>query len=160
GRIQESLDALAALQEDLETNAPAAWPAHRNGVLLARAIAYLRMAEEQNCHQGNNHDSCLFPIRGGGGHRNREGAAQAAQILEDILKEEPDNIEARWLLNVASMTLGSSPDGVPRQLLIPPTAFRSDYPLPRFDNVAREVGLDIYALSGGAVLDDFDNDGR
>ena len=69
-------------------------------------------------------------------------------------------MEARWLLNVASMTLGSYPDGVPRQFLIPPTAFRSDYPLPRFDNVAKEVGLDIYALSVGAVLDDFDNDGR
>ena len=160
GRIQESLDALAALQQDLETNAPAAWREHRNGVFLARAIAYLRMAEEENCHQGNNRDACLFPIQGGGVHRNREGATRAAQILGDILKEEPDNIEARWLLNVASMTLGSYPDGVPRPLLIPPTAFRSDYPLPRFDNVAKEVGLDIYALSGGAVLDDFDNDGR
>ena len=52
GRIQESLDALAALQQDLETNAPAAWREHRNGVFLARAIAYLRMAEEENCHQG------------------------------------------------------------------------------------------------------------
>src|SRR6185295_16004554 len=36
----------------------------------------------------------------------------------------------------------------------------AQYPLPRFDNVAKEVGVDVYGLSGGAILDDFDNDGR
>ena len=38
--------------------------------------------------------------------------------------------------------------------------FASDYPLPRFTNVAKEAGVDVYGISGGAVLDDFDNDGR
>ena len=28
------------------------------------------------------------------------------------------------------------------------------------ENVARPAGVDVYGLAGGAVLDDFDNDGR
>ena len=58
------------------------------------------------------------------------------------------------------MTLGSYPDGVPARSLIPPKVFASDYPLPRFDNVAKEAGVDVYGLAGGAILEDFDNDGR
>jgi hypothetical protein len=160
GRVRASLDALTALQKDIEENAPAIWPAHRNGVRLARAIAYLRMGEEQNCQHGSNEDSCLFPIRGDGVHRNREGATRAAEILEGVLEEEPANIQARWLLNVTSMLLGTYPDGVAPEQLIPPATFQSDYPLPRYENVAARAGVDYYALAGGAALDDFDNDGR
>jgi hypothetical protein len=160
GRVQASLDALAALQEDLEENAPAIWPAHRNAVFLARAIAYLRMGEEQNCQHQPNKDRCLFPVRDGGVHENREGATRAAEILGGILEEEPDDVQVRWLLNVTSMLLGTYPEGVPPAQLIPPETFESDYPLPRFENVAATAGVDYYALAGGAVLDDFDNDGR
>ncbi len=58
------------------------------------------------------------------------------------------------------MTLGKYPDGVPERYLIPPSTFASDYPLARFDNVAAEAGVDFSALAGGAVLEDFDGDGR
>ena len=47
----------------------------------------------------------------------------------------------------------------PERERIPPGVFESDYPLPRFDNVAREVGLYIFGMAGGAILEDFDNDG-
>ena len=59
------------------------------------------------------------------------------------------------------MTLGSYPDGClharsrsARQPLPRST------PCPRFENVAKQVGVDVYGLAGGAILDDFDNDGR
>ena len=32
--------------------------------------------------------------------------------------------------------------------------------MPAFENVAKQVGVDVYGLAGGAILDDFDNDGR
>jgi hypothetical protein len=80
-------------------------------------------------------------------------------VLERILADKPGDLAARWLLNVAHMTLGSYPSGVPERERIPPEVFTSDYPLPRFDNVAREVGLNIFGMAGGAILEDFDNDG-
>ncbi len=160
GRTEDSLAALDALQQDIEQTAPTAWPAKRNLVQLARATAYLRLGEEQNCHQSNNRDSCLMPIRGEGVHQKREGAERAAAILSAILDDAPDNLEARWLLNIAHMTLGSYPGGVSPRDLIPPSAFASEYPLPLFPNVAKDVGVDAYGLGGGAVLDDFDGDGR
>jgi hypothetical protein len=159
GRTTEALAALDALEADMKALSPEAWVAHRGKVGVLRGIANLRRAEEDNCHQLNNRESCLLPIRGGGVHRKREGSTAAVRALESVLKVEPDNLQARWLLNVASMTLGDYPARVAPRHLIPPKAFASEYPLPRFDNVAADVGLDVYGLSGGAVLDDFDNDG-
>jgi hypothetical protein len=160
GRIEDSLKALDVLQEDAEKNAAEGWALHHNRAFLQKATAYLRLGEVQNCHDGNNRDSCLLPIRGLGVHKNREGSGRAAEILEQILVEEPQNLEARWLLNIAHMTLGTYPDGVPPAQLIPPKAFASDYALPRFPNAAHEAGVDVYGISGGAVLDDFSGDGR
>ena len=77
-----------------------------------------------------------------------------------MLADDPANLRARWLLNVAHMTLGQYPAGVPAAALIPPAAFASQHALPRFPNVAGDVGLDVHGLSGGAILDDFDRDGR
>ena len=160
GRVQESIEALDQLEEYTKAEAPGAWRAGASDVLLLRAVAYLRLAEEQNCHQVNTRDSCLLPIRGQGVHRRAEGSTRAVGALLAALDLQPANLKARWLLNVAHMTLGSYPGGVPARHLIPPAVFAAEYPLPRFDNVARDVGLDVYAMAGGAVLDDFDNDGR
>jgi hypothetical protein len=159
GQIEESIQAFDSLEEDAKANAPAVWEAQGNGFEVLKATAYLRMGEEQNCHQANNRDSCLLPLRGEGIHRRREGSTRAAEILVRVLDEAPDNLQARWLLNIAHMTLGSYPDGVPRRHLIPPSVFASEYPLRRFENVAREAGVDVYGISGGAILDDFDRDG-
>jgi len=159
GRIEEGLKALAVLEDDARRNRPEYWRRHQASARMLEATAYLRMAEDENCH-GGGRDACLLPIRGGGVHVRREGSTRAVRALEAILDDRPDDLAARWLLNVAHMTLGSHPSGVPERHRIPPSVFASDYPLPRFDNVAREVGLDVFGMAGGAVLEDFDNDGR
>jgi hypothetical protein len=160
GRSRESLDAIDALEADARTSAPAVLKGAGSELLVMRAMANLRLAEEQNCQEGRNRDSCLLPIRGQGVHRKREGSTRAAELLQEALGVTPDDLTARWLLNVAHMTLGTYPEGVPARHLIPPAVFKADYPLPRFENVAHSVGIDVYALAGGAILDDFDNDGR
>ena len=66
---------------------------------------------------------------------------------------------ARWLLNIAYMTLGAYPDQVPGQYLVSPEAFQPEIDFPRFENVAPRLGLDTFNLCGGAIVDDFDNDG-
>ncbi|MBN9693486.1 MAG: VCBS repeat-containing protein [Verrucomicrobia bacterium] len=58
------------------------------------------------------------------------------------------------------MRLGQYPDQVPTRLRIPPSAFASEYPLPRFPNIATEVGLAVEDPSGGSVPEDFDGDGQ
>jgi len=160
GRTSDSLTAIEALKEDIVRSAPERWGRDRPVVELLKATAYLRLAEELNCHLANNRDSCLLPIRGEGVHQKREGATRAIEVLKGILDQDSDNLQARWLLNVAHMTLGSYPEGVSPRDLIPPATFASEYPLPAFENVAKQVGVDVYGLAGGAVLDDFDNDGR
>ena len=69
------------------------------------------------------------------------------------------NLAARWLLNIAYMTIGGYPDQVPEAQLIPPETFESADGFPRFDNVAPALGLDTFDMCGGAIADDFDNDG-
>jgi hypothetical protein len=160
GQVTESLAAIADLERRAEALNPSGYRQAASRLLLVKAVAYLRLGEQQNCNDRHGRQSCLLPIRGDGVHQRREGSEGAVQVLNGILAREPDNLRARWLLNVAHMTLGQYPDGVPAAQLIPPSAFAARYPLPRFPNVAREVGLDVYGLSGGAILDDFDRDGR
>jgi hypothetical protein len=160
GRIDDALAALADLERDAKTSDAAGWRRHLSGARRLRVLASLRLAEDQNCHLTSSRDACLLPIRGLGVHQRREGSTRAAELLEQILAEDPDDLRARWLLNIAHMTLGSYPDGVRERFRVPEAAFAPEHPLPRFPNVAREVGLDLYGLSGGAIVDDFDNDGR
>jgi FG-GAP-like repeat/ASPIC and UnbV len=129
-------------------------------LLMLQATTLMRWGEEQNCVLGHNRDSCLLPIKGQGVHTRRDGSTRAVGVLERVLKLDPSNLRARWLLNIAHMTLGSYPDGVAPRFLIPPSAFAAAHPLPAFENVAGAVGLDIYGVSGGALLEDLDEDGR
>jgi len=160
GRVDAALATLQALEADVRANDPGGWLRYRPRVQMLEVLAHLRRAEDENCHLANTRDACLAPIRGEGVHQKREGATRAVRGLDEVLRAEPDNLRARWLLNIAHMTLGSYPDGVPVRQRIPPSVFAPEFPLPRFDNVAAEAGLDLYQLSGGAILDDFDGDGR
>lgn len=126
-------------------------------------VSHLRVGETQNCCLRANPDSCILPIREGGIHTEPEGSRQAiryfTQVLERSASDSIAYLESRWLLNIAHMTLGSYPQGVPRAYLIPPGTFQSDAPFPRFLNIAADLGLDTFNLAGGACADDFNNDG-
>jgi hypothetical protein len=124
------------------------------------AVCYIRLAEQQNCVAAHGPESCIIPIEGTGIHREKAGALRAIEALTSLLHDFPDDISYRWLLNVAYMAVGDYPDGVPEAWLIPPTVFESDAEFPRFPNKAGSMGIDVHALSGGALLEDFDGDGR
>lgn len=123
------------------------------------AVAYLRLGETQNCVHCQTGESCILPIRPGGVHQKQTGSRKAIEYLLRILNRNPDHLASRWLLNIAYMTLGEYPDKVPKQLLIPPKAFESEEEFPRFVNVAKDLGIDNFSLSGGSIVDDFDGDG-
>src|SRR5262245_8568260 len=124
------------------------------------AVGYLRLGEEHNCIRHHGTESCLLPIRGPGIHTEQSGSRAAISEYAAILAQNPDDLAARWLMNIAYMTVGEYPDGVPKTSLIPPRVFDSDHEIGKFGDVAQKRGVDVNGRAGGAILDDFDGDGH
>jgi hypothetical protein len=72
----------------------------------------------------------------------------------------PDDLEVKWQLNLAYMTLGMYPAQVPPQELIPLSSFESKDNIGRFKNVGAAAGLNSFTEAGGMIVDDFENNGR
>jgi hypothetical protein len=127
------------------------------------AVAYMRLGETRNCAMRHTSESCIFPLRGGGVHVEREPSEQAVRYFTEALERvDPRDWyypRARWLLNVAEMTLGGYPEDVPAQWRIPPETFAAEEAFPRFADVAPGLGLNAFDLAGGAIAEDFDGDG-
>lgn len=125
-------------------------------------ICYLRLAEQENCISQHNCASCLIPIDTDSlaVHQFPRGSRLAVEEYTAILTANPGDLAARWLLNIAYMTLGEYPDRVPKPWLIEPSVFRSEVEFPRFYNVASYLGVDLLGMAGGVVTEDFDRDGR
>ena len=158
GRSEEALQQLAEFERLLTENHIAPSAANVSKIMLLKAVCYLRLGEQQNCLTNHNADSCLLPIRGGGVHQDKRGSTEAVKVLKEMLDTNPTTYAA-WLYNIAYMTLGQYPDSVPEQWRIPPEVFASDYDIKRFPDVAGQLGIDVDDLSGGVIMDDFDNDG-
>jgi hypothetical protein len=78
------------------------------------ALAWLRLGEQQNCTWSRNSDSCIFPIKDEGIHKERRGAAEAAkhyaELLADPSLDPEDALVYQWLQSVgASRPRHSSP---------------------------------------------------
>ncbi|MCH8903834.1 MAG: CRTAC1 family protein [Bacteroidetes bacterium] len=123
------------------------------------AIAYMRLGEQENCINNNTQESCILPFTEGGFHSDTVGSASAIIEYTSLLNRHPEDLLYRWLLNVAYMTLGKYPQEVPSQWLIPEKVFESEYEIEKFTDIASILGLDVNGLSGGSIMEDFDNDG-
>jgi len=123
------------------------------------AIAYMRLGERNNCMLNHNGSSCIFPIKDGGVHKIQTGSKKAIEVYEGILTAHPEDLESKWLLNIAFMTLGQYPKGVPQQFLIPGLDSDTAYKVKPFTDMAAGLGLDINGRAGGVIVDDFNNDG-
>ena len=123
------------------------------------ALSYLRLGELENCIANHSAVSCLFPVQQAGYHQLPLGSEKAIEAYTEILRMNPDDLSAQWLLNIAYMTLGKHPDQVPESWLIPDSCFQSDHMAKELHNIAGHIGFDIRGLSGGLIVDDFTNDG-
>jgi hypothetical protein len=123
------------------------------------AIASLRLGEQENCVLDHNHESCIFPLRAQAEHKLKRGASGAVVELTELLKSDPNDLGARWLLNLAQMALGGHPRNVPPAHLIPADRFKSEFDIGRFTDVAPKLGLAVTGHAGGSVMEDFDGDG-
>ena len=160
GQNTLALGVFDKLEQTVKARDPEAYRSNRASLKINEALCWLRIGEMANCMANHNPESCLAPIQGGGIHRLQDGSRNAIRILTDLLRQEPANLTARWLLNIASMTVGDYPGKVPAQWLVPPSAFASQYDIKRFPDVAGSLGLDPMKLSGGSILEDFDGDGN
>jgi len=120
------------------------------------AISFLRRAEQVNCIENHMSSSCIVPIAKEAIHKDKSFSKKAIECYTKILRAFPDDFQSRWLLNIAYMTIGEYPDNVPQQDLI---ELEVGSAIPKFANVAGELGLDITSLAGGSIAEDFDNDG-
>jgi len=159
GNIDEALREYDEIDHFLAERNWTPEPTLQSRLLVSRALCHLRAGETANCLLNHNADSCLFPIQGGGVHQLKDGSRGAVAVLAEMLAKAPNDLRARWLINIAYMTLGEYPDGVPEKWRIDPQRLASEYNLPGFPDVAANVGLDVDGLAGGVVLEDFDHDG-
>lgn len=159
GKNEEALVEMDQLVKELAALGMRLKPDYQALLDLQRATAHLRIGEQENCIVNHASESCLFPIRGGGIHRLPRGSRAAIAVLTGILGENADDLAARWLLNVAAMTLGEYPEKLAPAWLIPPSVFASGFDIKRFPEVAGPAGLDVVDLAGGSLVEDFDGDG-
>ena len=123
------------------------------------ALANLRKGEIENCVANHQALSCIIPLDPSAQHQLRTGSQKAADIYMKMLIEDKSDLQTRWLYNIAHMTLGSYPQEVPTHLLIPEEVFASDYSLPAFPDKAMKAGVAVNEISGGCIMEDFNNDG-
>src|SRR5258706_148453 len=160
GQNMEALQEFEAIEQALKTSNPQAYLGNWTKIKHKEALCWMRIGEMTNCVADHNPDSCLAPIQGRGVHRFQDGSRNAIQILTEILEKDSNDLAARWLLNIASMTVGDYPDKVRQKWLVPPSAFASEYAIKRFPDVAGQLGIDPMKRSGGSILEDFDGDGN
>ncbi len=134
--------------------------AYRLGVMDHLALSYLRLGEQENCVANPNTERCLLPISSGGVHTLKRGSRAAMAVYSDILASDPGDFNSLWLLNLASMTLGEYPEGVPQPWRIPPQALEAEDDVGRFVDIARLLGVDVMGLSGGVVMEDLSGNGH
>jgi hypothetical protein len=128
-------------------------PRARQRLLRDLALVELRRAETRNCVLHHGTASCLYPIRPGGVHLEAEPARRAAALYSALLGEDPQSVQLHWLLRLSRMLSGELAADA---LSVPPPG--ADSPL--WSERAAVAGLAALDLAGGAVIDDFDGDGR
>jgi len=159
GNVDAAVAATTAAYDLLPRVRAQIGPRWTRDTIFQLGIAHMRQGETQNCVARHTSQSCIFPIQGGGVHQNQEGSRAAMDRFREVLAGEPDFLPARWLLCIAAMTVDGYPDLVPPEFRIDPARLRGEQAFPRFVDIAPGLGLNTLDPAGGAIADDFDNDG-
>ena len=134
-------------------------PQFRNWVSAMLGMAYMRLAERMNCVNFHSADACIMPIQGNGIHLDKTPMQMAIGLFETVLKNDPSDLNSRWLLNIAYMTLGEYPKKVPAEWLIPGLDKPGKTTVKPFTDIAGDLGIQTNNRAGGVIVEDFNNDG-
>ncbi len=133
----------------------------RYSIIYFQGVTALRRGENDNCIDCRGESSCILPIAPAAVHTNPQGSREAIRYFTEYLDRFPDDLEIRWLLNLAHMTLGEHPAKVDPRFLIALDRFEhSEFNIGPFRDVGHLTGVDRINQAGGAVMDDFDGDDR
>lgn len=157
GRTQEAVQRFETIEAGL-SQAQVQAPEFLADIRLLLGLSWLRLGEQTNCIQRHSANACILPIQREGVHLDSTGSRHATEVFRRILDDDPSKLTARWMLNIAYMTLGEYPNGVPPAYLIPEAMYAADYDIGRFPDIAPDLGLDVFGNAGGAIMDDFDGD--
>jgi hypothetical protein len=159
GDAHRAYDVLAEARALAEA-APADAEAWLYSVVYYQGVTALRRGETDNCVMCRGESSCIIPVAPAAVHTNQDGARLAIKHFTEYLAQFPDDLEVRWLLNVAHMVLGEHPDKVDPKYLIRLDRFvNSEFDIGRFRDIGATVGFNRLNESGGTIVEDFDNDG-
>jgi hypothetical protein len=129
-------------------------------IIYLQGVTALRRGETENCIMCRGESSCILPISAAAVHAKPEGSRLAIRHFSEYLEQFPDDLGVRWLLNLAHMTLGEHPAKVDPKYLISLDRYRnSEFDIGKFRDIGHVVGLDRFNQAGGAIMEDFDNDG-
>ncbi|MFN7918406.1 MAG: FG-GAP-like repeat-containing protein [Vicinamibacterales bacterium] len=123
-------------------------------------VAHLHKAGMDNAVFRQPNDTCLIPGAPGVGYAKTAELDAAIALFTKYLSRRPDDVEGKWLLNVAHMQRGTWPDGVPAKDRIAAAAFDRTQDVGRFRDIAPAMGLNVFASAGGLIVDDLQNTGR
>jgi len=156
GDLDSSIREWSAAYQIAQASVPGAIPYLQE----ALGVSYLHRAGIENGVMRDSGAIDIFPPVDPSAHYTKtEDSQKAIQYFLSFLDVAPTDLQVRWLLNLAYMTLGQYPAGVPVRYLISSIVFQSRQNVGRFTDVARETGLNVFAAAGGVIVDDFDNDG-
>ena len=125
----------------------------------AVGIAYLRHAELSNISSEDYAIPFRLPIPPEGLYEKPEGSLSAINIYQALLKAYPNDLSARYLLNIAQMTVGGYPSKLPTDVRLPSTALEGEHPFPAFSNRAPQRGIEAKGAAGGVIFEDLNGDG-
>lgn len=128
-------------------------------LLEALGVAHLHKAAADNDVPRTPGTRSLVTATPHAGYGDPAEAKAAVTYFLEYLSVRPDDIEVKWLLNLAYRAIGGYPGDVPPAHLVPPDAFTSDEDIGRFPDIAGRLGLVSVAMAGGTIVDDFDDDG-
>ena len=155
GDLGKAIQRWLVAHEMAETKVPAAVPMMRETL----GLAYLHKAGMDSGVFREPGTLCLFPPRDGAAYREAGDVEKAIPYFLKFLEDKPQDLEVRWLLNLAYVALGRYPSGVPEKYLVPASAFESKDDIGRFTDVAGRAGVNVFSLAGGVIVDQFSPDG-
>lgn len=158
GKVREAAERFIQIKKQVAENSSLFDSNFAITIKKLLASAYLRLGEQENCISNHTSESCLMPIRGTGIYSMKNVPRLAIKEYSELLKQSPDDLTSRWLLNISYMTIGEYPQGVPKDWLLPPDLFKSDYVIKRFPDIAPQLGLTVSGKAGGTIIEDFDGD--
>ena len=131
-------------------------------VIFFQGVISLRQGENENCVLCIGQGACILPIAPSAVHKKTEGSRNAIKYFTEYLQQFPDDMEVQWLLNLAHMTLGEHPASVDPKFLISLDHFTQTEPeaeIGKFHDIGNTVGINLLNAAGGAIMEDFNNDG-